>query len=134
MQCALQIILMSRRSSAAFRHRAGEGVLSRRHRLLIHYRLHPTRGPTRWVCTQTAVCRFVGPPPAEAVAISVAGPKTTNAQVIDLGIPDPGGAEGNRTPDLLDANESRYQLRHSPGAPLGDAQTLAAAYWPTARR
>ena len=24
------------------------------------------------------------------------------------------GAEGNRTPDLLDANESRYQLRHSP--------------------
>ena len=26
----------------------------------------------------------------------------------------PGGAEGNRTPDLLDANESRYQLRHSP--------------------
>ena len=45
-----------------------------------------------------------------------------------------GGAEGNRTPDLLDANESRYQLRHSPGAPLGDAQTLAAAYWPTARR
>ena len=26
------------------------------------------------------------------------------------------GAEGNRTPDLLDANESRYQLRHSPGA------------------
>ena len=28
-------------------------------RLLIHYRLHLTRGPTRWVCTQTAVCRFV---------------------------------------------------------------------------
>jgi hypothetical protein len=27
---------------------------------------------------------------------------------------DLGGAEGNRTPDLLDANESRYQLRHSP--------------------
>ena len=24
------------------------------------------------------------------------------------------GAKGNRTPDLLDANESRYQLRHSP--------------------
>ena len=24
------------------------------------------------------------------------------------------GAMGNRTPDLLDANESRYQLRHSP--------------------
>jgi hypothetical protein len=26
------------------------------------------------------------------------------------------GAEGNRTPDLLDANESRYQLRHSPAS------------------
>lgn len=27
---------------------------------------------------------------------------------------DDGGAEGNRTPDLLDANETRYQLRYSP--------------------
>jgi hypothetical protein len=27
---------------------------------------------------------------------------------------NPCGATGNRTPDLLDANESRYQLRHSP--------------------
>ncbi len=27
-----------------------------------------------------------------------------------------GGAKGNRTPDLLDANETRYQLRHSPMA------------------
>ena len=26
-----------------------------------------------------------------------------------------GGAEGIRTPDLLIANETRYQLRHSPG-------------------
>ena len=26
-----------------------------------------------------------------------------------------GGARENGTPDLLDANESRYQLRHSPG-------------------
>jgi hypothetical protein len=24
------------------------------------------------------------------------------------------GAKGNRTPDLLDANETRYQLRYSP--------------------
>ncbi len=24
------------------------------------------------------------------------------------------GAEGNRTPDLFDANEARYQLRYSP--------------------
>jgi len=30
--------------------------------------------------------------------------------------PDLRGAEGNRTPDLLDANESRYQLRHSPAS------------------
>ena len=29
------------------------------------------------------------------------------------GIPS-GGAEGIRTPDLLIANETRYQLRHSP--------------------
>jgi hypothetical protein len=29
-------------------------------------------------------------------------------------LPKRGGAKGTRTPDLLDANESRYQLRHSP--------------------
>ncbi len=28
-------------------------------RLLIHYRLHVVRGATRWVCTQTAVCKLV---------------------------------------------------------------------------
>ena len=28
-----------------------------------------------------------------------------------------GGAEGIRTPDLLIANETRYQLRHSPMRP-----------------
>ena len=28
-----------------------------------------------------------------------------------------GGAEGIRTPDLLIANETRYQLRHSPEHP-----------------
>jgi hypothetical protein len=45
------------------------------------------------------------------------------------------GAEGNRTPDLLDANESRYQLRHSPVPASGRAlTTLAAAHWPEARR
>ena len=36
-----------------------------------------------------------------------------------------GGAEGNRTPDLLDANESRYQLRHSPSCPNGLAKTIS---------
>ena len=30
-----------------------------------------------------------------------------------------GGAKGIRTPDLLIANETRYQLRHSPIAPQG---------------
>jgi hypothetical protein len=35
---------------------AGEAVADR---ILIHYRLHVTRGPTRFVCTQTAVCRLV---------------------------------------------------------------------------
>ena len=34
---------------------AGEVVADR---LLIHYRLHVTQGATRWVCTQTAICKF----------------------------------------------------------------------------
>src|SRR6478735_7780401 len=39
-----------------------------------------------------------------------------------------GGAAGNRTPDLFDANEARYQLRYSPmaSAGTGAATTLAA--------
>ena len=35
---------------------AGEAVADR---LLIHYRLSVTRVTTRWVCTQTAVCKLV---------------------------------------------------------------------------
>ena len=35
---------------------AGEPVADR---LLIHYRLHVTQGTTRWVCTQTALCKLV---------------------------------------------------------------------------
>src|SRR5690349_17017001 len=35
---------------------AGEPVADR---LLIHYRLALSRGQTRWVCTQTAVCKIV---------------------------------------------------------------------------
>ena len=35
---------------------AGEAVADR---LLIHYRLHVTRGTARWVCTQTAICKIV---------------------------------------------------------------------------
>ena len=34
---------------------AGETVADR---TLIHYRLHVSRGATRWVCTQTAICKF----------------------------------------------------------------------------
>lgn len=43
-----------------------------------------------------------------------------------------GGPEGIRTPDLLDANEARYQLRHRPGqldntiTPSGRAETIPA--------
>jgi hypothetical protein len=35
---------------------AGEAVADR---LLIHYRLHVARGTTRWVCTQTAICKTI---------------------------------------------------------------------------
>jgi hypothetical protein len=35
---------------------AGEAVGDR---LLVHYRLHLTRGAHRWVCTQTAVCTLL---------------------------------------------------------------------------
>jgi ketosteroid isomerase-like protein len=35
---------------------AGQKVVDR---LLIHYRLHVTQATTRWVCTQTAVCKLV---------------------------------------------------------------------------
>ena len=34
----------------------GEAVADR---LLIHYRLHVARGTTRWVCTQTAICKTI---------------------------------------------------------------------------
>ena len=42
----------------------------------------------------------------------------------------PGGARGTRTPDLLIANETRYQLRHSPGY----AEMVAPALPPPASR
>ena len=35
---------------------AGEAVADR---LLIHYRLDLRQGATRWVCTQTAICKVV---------------------------------------------------------------------------
>jgi hypothetical protein len=34
-----------------------------------------------------------------------------------------GGAKGIRTPDLFDANEARYQLRHSPAATVSPVST-----------
>ncbi len=37
------------------------------------------------------------------------------------------GAKGNRTPDLLDANETRYQLRYSPVRLPNRAVTLYQA-------
>jgi hypothetical protein len=36
---------------------AGEPVVDR---LLVHYRLDLRRGPTRWICTQTLVCKTAG--------------------------------------------------------------------------
>ena len=36
---------------------AGEPVVDR---LLVHYRLDLRRGPTRWICTQTLVCKTTG--------------------------------------------------------------------------
>ena len=36
---------------------AGEPVVDR---LLVHYRLDVRRGPTRWACTQTLVCKTAG--------------------------------------------------------------------------
>ena len=47
-----------------------------------------------------------------------------------------GGAEGNRTPDLLIANETRYQLRHSPltGHTTAKIITIAAVIRSTGRR
>ena len=51
-----------------------------------------------------------------------------------VGLVGVGGAEGIRTPDLLIANETRYQLRHSPSAPSecpgGAGETLAPARQP----
>ena len=50
-------------------------------------------------------------------------------------IRDFGGAEGNRTPDLFDANEARYQLRYSPKRDKdsrperGTGQSLTAQRW-----
>ena len=35
------------------------------------------------------------------------------------------GAEGIRTPDLLIANETRYQLRHSPMRPGGATEKIS---------
>lgn len=59
----------------------------------------------------------------------------TNRHKINAGIGGAqglsGGAEGNRTPDLLDANEARYQLRYSP---WWDGGSVAGTYSPAARR
>ena len=38
-------------------HAVGEPVADR---LLVHYRLDVRRGPTRWICTQTLMCKTAG--------------------------------------------------------------------------
>jgi hypothetical protein len=44
-------------AAAACRHTPDSEAVA--DRLLIHYRLHVTQGATRWVCTQTAICKTV---------------------------------------------------------------------------
>jgi hypothetical protein len=44
-----------------------------------------------------------------------------------------GGAEGIRTPDLLIANETRYQLRHSPGRRSGSRRNGSTEPNPSTR-
>ena len=48
--------------------------------------------------------------------------------------PPIGGARGIRTPDLLIANETRYQLRHSPRDTDESNREQQALYWLAARR
>ena len=43
--------------SVALMSAEGEPVVDR---LLVHYRLELRRGPTRWACTQTLVCKTAG--------------------------------------------------------------------------
>ena len=49
-----------------------------------------------------------------AVIQATADGESSLADEIRPDLPKLCGAKGIRTPDLLDANESRYQLRHSP--------------------
>ena len=42
------------------------------------------------------------------------------------GLPGPGGAEGNRTPDLVIANDALYQLSYSPDPWFWPAQRAAS--------
>ena len=50
-----------------------------------------------------------------------AGEVRTYARKREFDTSPSGGAKGIRTPDLLIANETRYQLRHSPRCPFSIA-------------
>ncbi len=60
-----------------------------------------------------------GPRGARRAERPCSAPATGSAHSLRAGVI--GGAEGIRTPDLLIANETRYQLRHSPERPSGGA-------------
>src|SRR5690606_6675001 len=61
-------------------------------------------------------------PPARADHAAMTEPRRPEGD----GVHPSGGAEGIRTPDLLIANETRYQLRHSPVNRRSTASTDAS--------
>ena len=67
---------------------AGEMVADR---LLIHYRLHVTQGTTRWVCTQTAICKVVDGRLA-VIDLLCSGFREIRDEYDDENLPTPSGA------------------------------------------
>jgi hypothetical protein len=67
---------------------AGEMVADR---LLIHYRLHVTQGTTRWVCTQTAICKVVDDRLA-VIDLLCSGFREIRDEYDDENLPTPSGA------------------------------------------
>jgi hypothetical protein len=67
---------------------AGEMVADR---LLIHYRLHVTQRTTRWVCTQTAICKVVDGRLA-VIDLLCSGFREIRDEYDDENLPTPSGA------------------------------------------
>jgi hypothetical protein len=66
----------------------GEDVADR---LLIHYRLHVTQPTTRWVCTQTAICKVVHDRLA-VIDLLCSGFREIRDEYDDENLPTPSGA------------------------------------------